>query len=112
MFLCRAALNSMVKIQIRIDILLISLFGSLLLLFILKLFFQLDGKLEKFKNEDIAREIGYPIIVTAASGGGGRGMRIVNNEEEFEIAFTTAKSEAKISFNDSNKISEHLSKFS
>ena len=51
---------------------------------------------------DIAREIGYPIIIKATSGGGGRGMRIVNNEEEFEIAFTTAQSEAKISFNDSN----------
>jgi len=44
--------------RIRIDVLLIVLFGSLLLLFILKLFFQLNGTLEKFKNEDIAREIG------------------------------------------------------
>jgi acetyl-CoA carboxylase biotin carboxylase subunit len=50
----------------------------------------------------IAQEIGYPVIIKAASGGGGRGMRIVNNESEFELAYTTAKSEAKISFNDSN----------
>ena len=50
----------------------------------------------------IAQEIGYPVIIKAASGGGGRGMRIVNNESEFELAYTTAQSEAKISFNDSN----------
>jgi acetyl-CoA carboxylase biotin carboxylase subunit len=50
----------------------------------------------------VAEEIGYPVIIKAASGGGGRGMRIVNNQSEFEIAFSTAQSEAKISFNDSN----------
>ena len=50
----------------------------------------------------IAKEIGYPVIIKAASGGGGRGMRIVNNQSEFELAYTTAQSEAKISFNDSN----------
>ena len=44
--------------RIRIDILLISLFVSILSLFIVKLFFQLRGKLEKFENEDIAKEIG------------------------------------------------------
>jgi len=44
--------------RIRIDILLISFFSSLLFLFILKLFFQINGKIEKFKNEDVAREIG------------------------------------------------------
>ena len=50
----------------------------------------------------VAEEIGYPVIIKAASGGGGRGMRIVNNQSEFELAFSTAQSEAKISFNDSN----------
>ena len=50
----------------------------------------------------IAEEVGYPVIIKAASGGGGRGMRIVNNISEFELAFTTAQAEAKISFNDSN----------
>jgi acetyl-CoA carboxylase, biotin carboxylase subunit len=50
----------------------------------------------------VANEIGYPVIIKAASGGGGRGMRIVNNPSEFELAFSTAQAEAKISFNDSN----------
>ena len=50
----------------------------------------------------VAEEIGYPVIIKAASGGGGRGMRIVNNQSEFELSFSTAQSEAKISFNDSN----------
>ena len=51
---------------------------------------------------EIASNIGYPIIIKAASGGGGRGMRVVNSKDEFEMAFNTATSEAKISFNDSN----------
>jgi len=60
---------------------------------------NIDSAIDGLK---IAQEIGYPVIIKAASGGGGRGMRIVNNESEFELAYTTAKSEAKISFNDSN----------
>ena len=44
--------------RIRIDIVLISLFVSIFSLFIVKLFLQIQGKLEKFKNEDIAKEIG------------------------------------------------------
>ena len=49
----------------------------------------------------VAEEIGFPIIIKATSGGGGRGMRVVNHIDEFELAFNTATSEAKISFNDS-----------
>ena len=48
----------------------------------------------------IADNIGYPIIIKATSGGGGRGMRVVNSKDEFEMAFNTAKSESKISFGD------------
>ncbi|NLM03976.1 MAG: acetyl-CoA carboxylase biotin carboxylase subunit, partial [Clostridiales bacterium] len=48
----------------------------------------------------IAREIGFPVMIKAVSGGGGRGMRIVYLEEDFEDNFNTAKSEAKIAFND------------
>ena len=50
----------------------------------------------------VAEDIGYPIIIKASSGGGGRGMRVVNNPDEFELAYNTATSESKISFNDAN----------
>ena len=50
----------------------------------------------------VAEEIGFPIIIKATSGGGGRGMRVVNTIDEFELAYNTATSEAKISFNDSS----------
>ena len=51
---------------------------------------------EGLENAD---KIGYPVIVKAASGGGGRGMRMVESKEEFENSFFSAQSEAKISFN-------------
>tara|TARA_B000000437_G_scaffold35283_1_gene23580 strand:- start:870 stop:2210 length:1341 start_codon:yes stop_codon:yes gene_type:complete len=47
----------------------------------------------------IANEIGFPVIVKAASGGGGRGMRMVEKVDDFENAFYSAQSEAKIAFN-------------
>ncbi len=47
-----------------------------------------------------AEEITYPVMVKASSGGGGRGMRIVNNPEEFESLFLAAKAEAMACFND------------
>lgn len=46
----------------------------------------------------IAHEIGFPVIIKASAGGGGKGMRIVQDESEFEIAFQTASSEAIASF--------------
>ena len=48
----------------------------------------------------VAKEIGYPVIVKAASGGGGRGMRIVEKEENLEKMFNMASSEAEKVFND------------
>ncbi|NHJ02440.1 MAG: ATP-grasp domain-containing protein [Candidatus Heimdallarchaeota archaeon] len=45
-----------------------------------------------------AQEIGFPIIIKATAGGGGRGMRIVNSEEEFPSAYESAKREAKGAF--------------
>lgn len=45
-----------------------------------------------------ASEIGYPVIVKAAAGGGGRGIRIVRKEEEFENAVLTASAEAQSAF--------------
>ena len=49
---------------------------------------------------DIASKIGYPVLIKAASGGGGRGMRLVLKESEFSKFYDDAKAEAKISFND------------
>ena len=46
----------------------------------------------------IAREIGYPVIVKASGGGGGRGMRIVNAEDELGHALETASTEAAAAF--------------
>ncbi len=43
----------------------------------------------------IIKNIGFPILIKAAGGGGGKGMKIVNKEEEFEDLFLTAKLEAK-----------------
>ena len=51
--------------------------------------------------EDAKREAvkaGYPIILKASAGGGGKGMRLVDKEEDMEIAFNSAKSEAELSF--------------
>jgi acetyl-CoA carboxylase, biotin carboxylase subunit len=45
-----------------------------------------------------AQDMGFPIIIKATAGGGGRGMKVAQNEAELEIAFRTARSEAKAAF--------------
>lgn len=50
--------------------------------------------------KEIANKIGYPIMIKASAGGGGKGMRIVNEEKEFEEQMKRAVSEAKSSFSD------------
>ena len=52
------------------------------------------------KAKKISKEIGYPILIKASAGGGGKGMRIVNNEAEFEEQMERATSEAMSSFGD------------
>lgn len=52
------------------------------------------------KLKEICNKIGYPIIIKASSGGGGRGMRIVYKEEELEREFLNSKSESNASFGD------------
>jgi acetyl-CoA carboxylase, biotin carboxylase subunit len=47
---------------------------------------------------EIAQGIGYPVIIKASAGGGGRGMRIVRNREELATAFATAQHEAELAF--------------
>ena len=46
-------------------------------------------------GKKLAKEIGFPILIKAAGGGGGKGMKIVRTEKEFDSLFLTAKSEAK-----------------
>jgi acetyl-CoA carboxylase, biotin carboxylase subunit len=48
----------------------------------------------------IAKDIGYPVLVKAAAGGGGRGMKVANNESELDLAISTAKTEAMVAFGD------------
>lgn len=48
--------------------------------------------------KELAKVVGYPVILKATAGGGGKGMRVVWNEEEIEKAYTTAKIEAAASF--------------
>jgi acetyl-CoA carboxylase, biotin carboxylase subunit len=50
------------------------------------------------ENARIAREIGYPVIIKAAGGGGGRGMRVVHTEAHLHSAISTTQSEAKAAF--------------
>jgi len=45
-----------------------------------------------------AAEMGYPVIIKATAGGGGRGMKVAKSEAELEVAFRTARSEAKAAF--------------
>lgn len=52
------------------------------------------------KAVKIAKKIGFPVIVKAAAGGGGRGMRVVENEEDMRDAFVSASNEARNSFSD------------
>ena len=48
----------------------------------------------------LAKEIGYPVMIKAAAGGGGRGIRVVHNDEEFARQFPQAAAEAKAAFAD------------
>ena len=59
----------------------------------------------------VAAEIGYPVIIKATAGGGGRGMKVARDEAGLEIAFRTARSEAKAAFgNDEVYIEKYLEK--
>ena len=50
-------------------------------------------------NHTIAKRIGFPVIIKASGGGGGRGMRVVRNDEDLEEAIAMTKAEAKAAFN-------------
>jgi acetyl-CoA carboxylase, biotin carboxylase subunit len=53
------------------------------------------------EGEQVANRIGYPVMLKAAAGGGGKGMRLVHTREELRSALEAAKSEAQRSFGDS-----------
>ncbi|MEE9432761.1 MAG: acetyl-CoA carboxylase biotin carboxylase subunit [Sphingorhabdus sp.] len=60
-----------------------------------------DGAIEDVDEaKQIAAEIGYPVIIKAASGGGGRGMKVVETEDELETQMKQAGTEAKAAFGD------------
>jgi len=58
-----------------------------------------DGIVKTFDDaEKIATEIGFPVMIKATAGGGGRGMRVVHKAENFKNAYNTCKNEAKSAF--------------
>ena len=60
-----------------------------------------DGSIKNLKEAILVCEkIGYPILLKASAGGGGKGIRIVNNFEELETCYNIVKNEAKNAFND------------
>ena len=62
----------------------------------------IPGTEEALVNVDqarvVAEEIGYPLLMKAAGGGGGRGMRVVKSADELQEAFTVARGEASLAF--------------
>ena len=60
-----------------------------------------DGNVESLQGaKEVATKIGYPVIMKAVSGGGGKGIRIANNEEELIRYYDVIRAEAKSAFND------------
>ncbi|MDP2813247.1 MAG: acetyl-CoA carboxylase biotin carboxylase subunit [Erysipelotrichaceae bacterium] len=57
---------------------------------------------------NIAKSIGYPLMIKAAAGGGGRGIRIVNDDSQFRAVFDTLRQEAKNNFGDDTVYIEKL----
>lgn len=64
------------------------------------------GFLEKNDARVVAKDIGFPVLLKACAGGGGRGMKIVNAESEFDSAFTTAQMEVEAAFGDGHLLVE------
>ena len=55
-----------------------------------------DGGIKDISEaKELCKKIGYPVLIKASGGGGGKGMKIVHKEAQFEVSFSTAKLEAK-----------------
>jgi acetyl-CoA carboxylase biotin carboxylase subunit len=69
-----------------------------------------DGGVPDYETAiGVAAQIGFPVIIKATAGGGGRGMKVARNAEELEVAFRTARSESKAAFgNDEVYIEKYL----
>ncbi len=59
-----------------------------------------DGPVDFNKALEVASKIGYPVVIKAAAGGGGRGIRIINNDKELREKFPLAAQEAQTAFGD------------
>ncbi|WP_380053112.1 acetyl-CoA carboxylase biotin carboxylase subunit [Falsihalocynthiibacter sp. SS001] len=61
-----------------------------------------DGGVPDYETaREVADKVGYPVIIKATAGGGGRGMKLANSPDELEVAFRTARSEGKSVFGNS-----------
>ncbi|MCQ4725743.1 acetyl-CoA carboxylase biotin carboxylase subunit [Anaerotignum faecicola] len=68
-----------------------------------------DGVIDTLeKAKETAGRLGYPVMVKASSGGGGKGIRIVRQEEDLEKAYESAKSETKAAFGDDTMYMEKV----
>src|SRR3954470_17004453 len=67
-----------------------------------------DHAVELAEARELAAELGYPILLKAAAGGGGKGMRIVDGEDDLEGDFLTAAAEADAAFGDASLYVEKL----
>jgi acetyl-CoA carboxylase biotin carboxylase subunit len=69
-----------------------------------------DGAVEDIEQaRAVAAEVGYPVLIKAAAGGGGRGMRLAASEDELEEAWTAARAEARVVFaNDAVYLEKYL----
>jgi len=60
-----------------------------------------DGAVESLDEaREVAKDVGYPVLIKAASGGGGRGMKVAASPDDLSEAFSSARSEAKAAFGD------------
>ncbi len=60
------------------------------------------------KAHEIANEVGYPVLIKASAGGGGKGMRIVENKEDLESGMKRAISEATSAFGDGSVLWKNM----
>ena len=59
-----------------------------------------EGAVDFEQAREVASEVGFPVLLKASAGGGGRGMRLVESADEFDDAYRTASSEAQSAFGD------------